>query len=438
MTSAPLTPSQVKRLRELTTPKTSRYWAHTPTPKQAAALLVPHREVLFGGAAGGGKSDWLLMAALQHVDVPGYAAIIFRTTFSALALPDGLIPRSHEWLADTDAVWNEQKKTWTFPSGATLTFGYLERERDKYRYASSAYQFIGFEELTEFKREEDYRFMFSRLRRTVEMDVPLRMRATTNPVGPGVNWVRRRFIDGDGPDRLFIPSKLEDNPHLSREEYRESLSELDDVTRKKLEDGDWGDLEKGDLFDKVMFPVRDKAEGELKAIVRFWDFAATEVSDGSPDPDWLVGTLLGWDEDDGWWVLDVERDRLGPDEVDGRVREVAQRDGKKIPIVIELEGGSQSKVAVSLLARKVLAGWDVHVQTVSKDKTTRALPLASQARQRNINLLRASWNEPWLDELEAFPHGGHDDQVDSASGGLNWIVEKHKKRPNTWSTKRFI
>lgn len=433
-----LTPEQLAALRRLTTPKTSPYWAHTPTPKQAAALLVPHREILFGGAAGGGKSDWLLMAALQYTDTPGYAAIIFRTTYAALSLPGGLIPRSMEWLTNTSAVWNEQKKTWRFPSGATITFGYLENERDKYRYASSEYQFIGFEELTEFRRESDYRFMFSRLRRTVDLNVPLRMCSTTNPIGPGFEWVRRRFIDETAPDRIFIPSSISDNPHLSEEEYRASLANLDEVTRKKLETGDWSDLTKGDLFDKGMFPIRDVVDAELVAKVRFWDFAATEVSDDSPDPDWLVGTLLGKDAEERWWVLDVERDRLGPDGVDKRILQVAKRDGKNVPIVMELEGGSQAKVATHYLATQVLAGYDVHTQTVSKDKETRALPLASQARQSNVYLLRAGWNGAWLDEFEAFPHGSHDDQVDSASGAFSWIVTKYKKKPRQWSAPRFI
>lgn len=385
--------------------------------------MVPHREVLYGGAAGGGKSDWLLMAALQYVDVPGYSAIIFRTTYAALALPGGLIPRSHEWLANTDAIWNEQRKAWTFPSGATLTFGYLEHSKDKFRYASSEYQFIGFEELTEFPREADYRFMFSRLRRTQAMAaVPLRARATTNPIGPGFEWVKRRFKDSSDPDRLFIPAGLEDNPHLDRDEYRRSLANLDPVTRKKLEDGDWSNLTKGKLFRKAMFPVRDHLEAKLKGKVRFWDFAATEPNKENPDPDWCVGTLLGWGEDDTWWVLDVQRDRLGPGKVETFIKETAKVDGKDVPIVLEIEGGSQAKIALNYIATQILVGWTVHQQHARGDKETRAQPLASQARLHNVMLLRAGWNSDWLDEMEAAFGGAHDDQADSAAGAFNWLV----------------
>jgi hypothetical protein len=108
-------------------------------------------EILFGGAAGPGKSEALLMAALQFVDVPNYAAIIFRRTYTALARPGGLIDRAHEWLGGTAAKWDSQEKTWRFPSGAALCFGYLADSTDRYNYQSSEFQFIGFDELTEFR-----------------------------------------------------------------------------------------------------------------------------------------------------------------------------------------------------------------------------------------------------------------------------------------------
>jgi phage terminase large subunit-like protein len=112
----------------------TKYIPHRPTAKQAAFLLLPHREAFFGGAAGSGKTDALLMAALQYVDVPGYAAMLFRRTYADLALPGALMDRAAEWLHPTDAHWNGTTKTWHFPSGASLSFGYLETEKDKYRY----------------------------------------------------------------------------------------------------------------------------------------------------------------------------------------------------------------------------------------------------------------------------------------------------------------
>ena len=150
-----MTRSQPSNLARAMTPRLNRYIRHAPHAKQAAFLLLPQLEALFGGAAGGGKSDALLMAALQYFDVPGYAALILRTTKQSLTLPGGLIPRSHEWLHGTGARWRASENTWYSPEGASLTFGYLRSEDDRYRYASSEYQFIGFEELTEFRRAED-------------------------------------------------------------------------------------------------------------------------------------------------------------------------------------------------------------------------------------------------------------------------------------------
>ena len=115
----------------LVTPRTTKYIPQAATPKQSAFLLLPHLEALYGGQAGGGKSSALLMAALQYVDVPGYAALLLRRTYADLSLPGALMDRAADWLQPTDAHWNDTAKTWTFPSGATVTFGYLETERNK-------------------------------------------------------------------------------------------------------------------------------------------------------------------------------------------------------------------------------------------------------------------------------------------------------------------
>lgn len=252
-------------------PKWTPYIPHDPTGKQLAfCMLDTYREVGYGGAAGGGKSDALLMAALQYVDVPGYAALILRKTFADLSMPGALISRSHEWLTGTDAKWASQRHAWLFPSGAVLQFGYLDTELHKFRYQSTEFQFIGFDELTQFY-EDDYRYLFSRLRkprcpfhpanewhkhakkcktcaRTGPLSVvPLRLRSATNPGGLGHTWVKERFAIemiagrpvGTDPKVPFIPAFLFDNPFLDSQAYSESLAELDPVTREQLLRGDW-------------------------------------------------------------------------------------------------------------------------------------------------------------------------------------------------------
>ncbi len=215
----------------------SRYCPHAPHPKQAEFLALECLEALYGGAAGGGKSDALLMAALQYAHVPGYNALLLRRTFRDLNQPEAIMARSHEWLRGTDATWNDRDKRWTFPSGATLTFGYCDTDKDRYQYAGAALQFIGWDELTQFP-EGWYTWLFSRLRRLRTSPVPLRVRGATNPGGLGHEWVRRRFV-ADGSTRPFVPALLVDNPSVDADTYRLSLAQLDHTTRLQLEEGVW-------------------------------------------------------------------------------------------------------------------------------------------------------------------------------------------------------
>lgn len=216
----------------------SAYWPHTPHPKQREFLDLNIIEALYGGAAGGGKTDAILMAALQYVHIPGYNAIIFRRKFTDLSLPASAMNRARDWLGKTDAVWNERDKRFTFPSGSSLSFGYLDREDDKYRYASAEFSFVAFDELTQFP-EAWYTFLFSRLRKPESVPVPIRMRAASNPGSIGHDWVKRRFIDRMAEDCAFIPAKLDDNPSINAKEYELSLSKLDPLVQRQLREGIW-------------------------------------------------------------------------------------------------------------------------------------------------------------------------------------------------------
>lgn len=251
---------------------TSAYIPHAPTERQKLFLidLHDHKEAFYGGAAGGGKSDALLAGALEYVDTAGYSALLLRRTYADLAKPKALMDRAHEWLSPTAAEWNEQRKQWRFPSGAVLSFGYLENEADKYQYQSAEYQFIGFDELTQFT-ESQYTYLFSRLRRLAGSNIPIRMRSASNPADePTGYWVADRFVpdsftpedaetpqifykegkdeNGEVVKRAFVPARMTDNPYLDQVEYSKSLSELDDVTREQLKKGDWRIKRRGNIF----------------------------------------------------------------------------------------------------------------------------------------------------------------------------------------------
>jgi predicted phage terminase large subunit-like protein len=383
-------------------------------------------EALYGGAAGGGKSDALLMGALQFADVPKYAAILFRRTYSDLALPGALMDRATEWLGGTPARWSDKEHTWTFPSGATLTFGYLDRANDRFRYQSSEFQYIGFDELTQFP-EEDYRFLFSRLRRGASSQLPLRMRAASNPGGQGHDWVKARFlVEGPAAGRVFVPARLDDNPHLDRDAYVASLDQLDPITRAQLLAGDWSVRRGGSIFRREWFRRADVAPPGLRRC-RFWDLAATEPGPGT-DPDWTAGVLLGVDGQGVYHVLDVRRVRATPGQVETLVRQTAEADGKAVTVGMEQEPGSAGVAQVQRYAG-LLAGWTFRAERATGDKVTRASPFSSQAEAGRVVVLRGAWSGPYLDELEAFPEGGHDDQVDATSGAFAKLVVPQAGQP---------
>jgi len=416
----------LKHLEKATTPKLTKYIPHYPTPKQAAFLLLDNLEVFFGGAASGGKSDALLDAALQYVDTPGYAALLLRRTYADLALPGALMDRAREWLApytgSNEVRWIDKEKTYLFPSGATVTFGYLEHEDDKYRYQSAEFQFVGFDELTQFT-ETQYRYLFSRLRRLKGSSIPVRMRSASNPDGTGIAWVHQRFVvEGPEAGRIFIPSKLEDNPHVDQDEYERALAELDPLTRLRLRHGIWAlDTQMG-LFKRQWFTTIPEAELPMQMRkVRYWDFASTDpkkqkkVGRNRTKPDWTVGLLLG--EAGGvFYILDVVRVQVDPEALEFQVRKTAEQDGYYVRIGLEQEPGSSGQIVIDHYSRTVLKEFPVEGNKESGSKVLRATPISAAAKQGRVRVVQAGWNSKFFDELDVVPYGEYDDQMDALSG----------------------
>lgn len=408
-------------------PKLPMYCPEQPSLTQKVFLRTYALEALFGGAAGGGKSSALLMAALQYVDVPNYSAIIFRRTYADLALPGAIMDRFTSWLSNYDDVrWNSNNYVATFPSGARLSFGYLNNSQDYLRYKGSEFQFIGMDEVTEI-RESDYRYLFSRLRRPAKGElaqVPLRMRSASNPAP---NWVRQRFIvEGLDQGRIFVPSKLHDNPGIDADSYRQALSALDPVERRRLEEGDWWSTSLGSLFERENFVIIDPHEvpqiASSARAVRFWDLAATEPSQSNPNPDWTVGTLAMLDQGITY-ILDVRKARVKGEKVEQLIAQTAYEDGPAVAIRMEQEPGSSGKALVDQYARYVVPGYDFVGIRSTGDKVTRARPFAAAVANGNVRLVRGPWLTEWLDEFASFPEAcDHDDQVDSAVGAFTHLT----------------
>jgi hypothetical protein len=287
-----LDPATLKAAAALTLNPLAKYCPLTPFQKQNEFLALTDREVLYGGAVGGSKSVCLLMGALQFVHIPGYSAIIFRKTYTDLALPNALIAVSHEWLDNTDAHWDSQQKVWTFPSGAKLAFGYLDAPQDRFRYQGAAFQYIAFDEVSQID-PDSYLYLQSRLRKTVELKVPLRIRAATNPGGTFGDFYHSRFIKNKAPNTYFLPASFRDNPHIDREAYELSLAVLDPITRAQLRDGQWITDGSGKVYDQfssinIIQSLPDYPKSQ-------WHYALG-VDIGYIDATALV--ILGWNDNE--------------------------------------------------------------------------------------------------------------------------------------------
>ena len=231
----------------------NKYIPHKPFLNQIYFLANTSEELLYGGQAGGGKSDALLMSALQFVEKENYNALLLRRTYKDLALPNAIMNRCANWLrpfVETgEVIWRGNTKTYEFPSGSTVTFSYLAHNNDLDQYQGSELQFVGFDELTQFT-ERQYTYLHSRLRKLEDSDIPIRMRAGTNPGGRGHDWVKKRFITPTSP-APFIQSAYTDNIHLNREQYGHQLDRLDELTRLQLKYGDWDtELQSGLLLNR--------------------------------------------------------------------------------------------------------------------------------------------------------------------------------------------
>lgn len=243
-----------------------------PQKRQQMFLARSEYEALYGGAAGGGKSDALLAEALRQVHIPHYKALILRKTFPECR---ELMERSMLMYkgAFPNAVYNASSHIWTFPSGATVQFGSMQHIEDKTKYQGRQFDFIGFDELTHFTWDE-YSYMFSR-NRPSGAGTRCYIRATCNPGGIGHGWVKERFIANKEPfktysetitaegteyvrTRVFIPSTVFDNKVLlaNNPDYIANLAMLPENEKKALLYGDW-DSFSGQVFSEW----RNNSEG---------------------------------------------------------------------------------------------------------------------------------------------------------------------------------
>lgn len=483
--------------------KWSKYIPHDPTPKQLEALKSDSKELLFGGALGGGKSDYLLMCALQYADVPGYASAVFRKALTDLKLPGALLDRARDWLQPFMKTRRNPSGTVTYVPGehtyyfktknpdgtdgvpARLCFCYIGEANIKDRYQSAEFQTICFDEISQWETAGDYKFMTTRLRKNVcrihgkkkngeanyvdgcdecalKKASPTRLRAATNPGGLGGLWIKKRWqilpdielypdkrealrairegvrvpFVGTHPNRVFVPSYIDDNPYLDQVQYREFLDELDPHLRSQLRDGNWearadsrykreharyyriydNAVEIGSVmhpfsyFERIFMTV-DPAGTVKEGIID------QEVG-GSNSESHSVISVWGMTKDKDLFWLYMLRFREEIPQVVDKVAEVYAKYSPKY-VIIEKNG-------VGLGVTQYVAKLGIPVKQIMKGRDKLENSTAAQLMMRSGKIWLPD-NAPWIDECEdeLFSWTGlpseQDDVIDTLSDAANDI-----------------
>ena len=240
-------------------------WVLTPRQQMAEDLAGQVDCLLYGGAAGGGKTDWLVWHADQlSRRYPGHSTLALRRTFPQLK--DSLMRRSIEKIDQDGADYKVGEKEWVYDNGSTIRFGYCDAEDDYRHYLSAEYDCVLFEELTEFSRLQ-FQMLRSRCRTTARkraMGIRPHVAAATNPGQVGHEWVKDFFVKATNHgERIatqtiealgqrkeltvgFVPARVSDNPHIDPD-YIFNLASLPDIQRRQYLDGDW-DIFEGQYF----------------------------------------------------------------------------------------------------------------------------------------------------------------------------------------------
>lgn len=432
-----------------------------PNPGPQEAFLSCSADIaLYGGAAGGGKTWAILADPLHYVNVEGFNAVMFRRTYPEIKNPGALWDASAKLYGYLQGRSREGDLTWTFPSGVQFKFSHMQHEKNRFDWQGAELAYQGWDQLEHFTRRQFF-YMLSRSRSTC--GVRPYIRATCNP-DPD-SWVKELiewYIDEEGdpiPERdgiiryfarvrddlvwadtaeeltaeglaplsfCFIHARLEDNPVLvdADPHYRSNLEALPSWERAALLGGNWNTRPTaGSVFNRSWFEVVEAAPA-IGRLVRYWDRAATKPSETNEDPDWTAGVLMR--EAYGiYYVENVERFRDTPMRVRKRIKATAQQDDAEygqVPQVFEQDPAQAGKVEVQDLIR-YCAGHVCRAHLPKGDKITRAGPLSAQSEAGNVKVVRGPWNREYLNELQGFPEGTHDDQVDGSSGAFNDLTD---------------
>ncbi len=435
---------------------------------QTQFMASPADIIIYGGAAGGGKTYALLLEALRHKDVKGFGSVIFRHNYNQITAEGGLWDASNKIFGQVpDARPRKSPKLhWRFDGGAKLSFAHIERDEDLKSWQGTEIAYIGFDELTHFTKHQ-FLYMLSRNRSTC--GIRPYVRATCNPdsdswVAEFISW----WIDqdtgyaisersgqirwmvvlndiiywGDTPEELekkyevnaedcksvtFIASRLEDNRILMDSDpgYLANLKAMTEVDMERLLRGNWKiKAAAGSFFKRSQVgEILTEVPKDLVAVCRGWDLAATD-KDEDDEAAFTAGVLMGRRENGRFVIIDVINRQLKAGDVRKTVLITAQMDHAKYQWCRQRlpqdpgQAGKDQKASYM----NMLAGFDVQMIPESGDKETRAEPMAAQWQHGMFDLVAGEWNEEYLNQLESFPDSKWKDMVDASSSAFNEIT----------------
>lgn len=435
---------------------------------QTQFMASPADIIIYGGAAGGGKTYALLLEALRHKDVKSFGAVIFRHNYNQITAEGGLWDASQKIFNQVPDAHSRKspKLHWRFDGGAKLSFAHIERDEDLKSWQGTEIAYIGFDELTHFTKHQ-FLYMLSRNRTTC--GIRPYVRATCNPdvdswVAEFISW----WIDqetgyaipersgqirwmvvlndiiywGDTPEELakkydvnvedcksvtFIASRLEDNKILMESDpgYLANLKAMTEVDTERLLRGNWKiKAAAGSFFKRSQVgEILTEVPRDLVAVCRGWDLAATD-KDEDDEAAFTAGVLMGRRENGRFVIIDVINRQLKAGDVRSTVLVTAKMDHAKYAWCRQRlpqdpgQAGKDQKASYM----EMLAGFDVHMIPESGDKATRAEPMAAQWQHGMFDLVAGEWNEAYLNQLESFPDSKWKDMVDASSSAFNEIT----------------
>lgn len=403
-------------------------------------------ECFYAGGAGAGKTFALLLAAAKYHNEPSFRAIIFRNTMDEVRRV--LKEESDKLYPHLGGVYNHTAKTWTFPSGAKIMFSYLQENKHLTKHLGAEYQFVGFDELVTFQ-EDQFTGLMKRLRTSSKANIPRQIRATSNPYCDWVfyryfHWlnhphkecIEKQEISGkpecpysgktyeiNGVATQVIMGTVQDNAALIRgtPEYIATLKSGNPLQVAYYYYNDWTIRPAaGTYFKREKFEFIDAAPADAKRI-RGWDLAAT-LGGG----DATVGIRLAY-KNGIYYVEDMIRERLDSAGVKDLILSTAELDGKSCQISLPREVAGAGKFLQAEYS-KVLNGFVFSFRPETGDKETKAMNVSAQVMaggsgaQGNVKIVRGPWNYDFIQELEEFPDGRHDDIVDAFAGAYNSTI----------------